>query len=85
MGKTSTAEMIAMATQKPLFSVSVSDVGTEAKHVEANLSRIFALATKWEAILLMLVLTRQWLCSCQISLMSLSNLFQLAEMRRMSS
>lgn len=44
---------MAMATQKPLFSVSVADVGTEAKHVEANLSRIFALATKWHAILLM--------------------------------
>ncbi|CAG8972133.1 hypothetical protein HYALB_00008138 [Hymenoscyphus albidus] len=52
VGKTSTAEMMAIATKKPLFSVSVADVGTEAKHVEANLSRIFALATKWHAILL---------------------------------
>ncbi|GAB1313182.1 AAA+ ATPase domain-containing protein [Madurella fahalii] len=52
VGKTSTAETIAIATKKPLFSVSVADVGTQAKHVESNLSRIFALATRWQAILL---------------------------------
>ncbi|KAK6506459.1 hypothetical protein TWF506_011367 [Arthrobotrys conoides] len=52
VGKTSTAETIAIATRKPLFSISVSDVGTKAKHVESNLSRIFALATSWQAILL---------------------------------
>lgn len=42
-----------MATRKPLFSVSVADVGTKAKNVEANLSRIFSLATRWKAILLL--------------------------------
>ncbi|RBR11911.1 uncharacterized protein FIESC28_08796 [Fusarium coffeatum] len=52
VGKTSTAEAIAIATGKALFSVSVADVGTQAKHVESNLARIFALATKWQAILL---------------------------------
>ncbi|KAK3329966.1 hypothetical protein B0H66DRAFT_508811 [Apodospora peruviana] len=52
VGKTSTAETIAIATRKPLFSVSVADVGTQPKHVESNLSRIFALATRWQAILL---------------------------------
>ncbi|KAH7033534.1 uncharacterized protein B0I36DRAFT_321640 [Microdochium trichocladiopsis] len=52
VGKTSTAETIAMASGKPLFSVSVADVGTQAKHVEANLSKIFSLATIWQAILL---------------------------------
>ncbi|KAK6337267.1 hypothetical protein TWF730_002673 [Orbilia blumenaviensis] len=52
VGKTSTAETIAIVTRKPLFSISVSDVGTKAKHVESNLSRIFALATSWQAILL---------------------------------
>jgi replication-associated recombination protein RarA len=56
VGKTSTAETIAIATGKALFSVSVADVGTQAKHVESNLARIFALATKWQAILLMFVL-----------------------------
>ncbi|KAF5562049.1 AAA family [Fusarium napiforme] len=53
VGKTSTAETVAMVTGKALFSVSVSDVGTQAKHVESNLGRIFALATKWQAILLL--------------------------------
>lgn len=44
-----------MATQKPLLSIGVADVGIAARHVEANLSKIFALATKWDAILLLLV------------------------------
>ncbi|KAL7789035.1 P-loop containing nucleoside triphosphate hydrolase protein [Trichoderma ceciliae] len=52
VGKTSTAETISLATRKPLFSISVADVGTEARHVESNLSRIFSLATSWQAILL---------------------------------
>ena len=53
VGKTSTAETVASAARKPLFSINVADVGTEAKKVEANLSRLFALATSWQAILLM--------------------------------
>lgn len=44
---------IAKKTRKPLFSVGVADVGTTAKHVEANLNKIFNLATTWRAILLM--------------------------------
>ncbi|KAI2620662.1 P-loop containing nucleoside triphosphate hydrolase protein [Hypomontagnella submonticulosa] len=52
VGKTSTAETIAVATRKPLFSIGVADVGTKARHVESNLSKIFALATSWQAILL---------------------------------
>ncbi|KAI3583837.1 P-loop containing nucleoside triphosphate hydrolase protein, partial [Fusarium oxysporum f. sp. albedinis] len=53
VGKTSTAETVAMGTGKALFSVSVADVGTQAKHVEPNLGRIFALTTKWHAIFLL--------------------------------
>ncbi|KAI1113380.1 hypothetical protein F5Y14DRAFT_213449 [Nemania sp. NC0429] len=52
VGKSSTAETIAVAARKPLFSISVADVGTKAKHVESNLSKIFNLATYWKAILL---------------------------------
>ncbi|KAL9004062.1 MAG: hypothetical protein Q9188_003097 [Gyalolechia gomerana] len=52
VGKTSTAETVAIAARKPLFAISVADVGTEARKVEANLSKIFALATSWQAILL---------------------------------
>lgn len=53
VGKTSTAQMIARAAQRPLFSIGVAHVGTEGKDVEANLETIFALATRWKAILLM--------------------------------
>ena len=53
VGKTSTAETVAIAARKPLFPIGVADVGTEAKHVEANLAKIFALATSWQAVLLM--------------------------------
>ncbi|SPN99714.1 uncharacterized protein DNG_02565 [Cephalotrichum gorgonifer] len=52
VGKTSTAETIAAASSKPLFSISVADVGTKATNVEANLAKIFSLATSWQAILL---------------------------------
>jgi SpoVK/Ycf46/Vps4 family AAA+-type ATPase len=52
-GKTSTAETIAIVARKPLFSISVADVGTKPQRVEANLARIFALTTSWQAILLM--------------------------------
>lgn len=58
VGKSSTAETIAVAARKPLFSISVADVGTKAKHVESNLSKIFSLATYWKAILLMCVMPR---------------------------
>lgn len=53
MGKTATAETVAIATRKPLFAISVADIGTKAKNAEANLANIFDLATSWQAILLM--------------------------------
>ncbi|KAF2227368.1 hypothetical protein BDZ85DRAFT_2477 [Elsinoe ampelina] len=52
VGKTSTAQMIAKAARKPLFSIGVADVGTKARQVESNLETIFELATTWRAILL---------------------------------
>ncbi|KAI8957893.1 P-loop containing nucleoside triphosphate hydrolase protein [Daldinia sp. FL1419] len=52
VGKTSTAETLAAAAGKTLFSIGVGDVGTKAQDVESNLRRIFDLATKWKAILL---------------------------------
>jgi len=44
---------MAIAAKKPLFPVSVTDVGTKAQNVERNLEKIFDLAAQWEAILLM--------------------------------
>jgi len=52
VGKTSTAQMIARAARKPLFSIGVADVGTNARQVESKLETIFDLATTWKAILL---------------------------------
>ncbi|KAJ2974911.1 hypothetical protein NUW58_g8508 [Xylaria curta] len=62
VGKTSTAETLAAAAKKTLFSIGVGDIGTKAKKVESNLRRIFDLATKWKAILLMFVTydTTRW-------------------------
>ncbi|KAI1337337.1 hypothetical protein F5Y15DRAFT_418099 [Xylariaceae sp. FL0016] len=52
VGKTLTAETIAQASGKPLFVISVAEIGLDASRAEKNLERLFALATKWEAILL---------------------------------
>ncbi|KAJ8071027.1 hypothetical protein OCU04_001375 [Sclerotinia nivalis] len=49
VGKTTTAETVAIATRKPLFSISVANVGDEAKKVEKNLAKIFSLASSDEA------------------------------------
>ncbi len=52
VGKTLTAESLAKLTNKPLFSVSMTDVGTSPVVVEKNLLRVFELATHWKALLL---------------------------------
>lgn len=52
VGKTLSAESLAILTDKPLYSVSMADVGISPRTVEFNLQRIFALATHWKAILL---------------------------------
>lgn len=52
LGKTLTAESIALATGRPLFIVSVAEVGLDASKAEANLERMFYLASAWEAVLL---------------------------------
>jgi hypothetical protein len=38
---------------KPLLSIGVSDIGVEGDKVEANLQKVFDLAGKWEAVLLL--------------------------------
>lgn len=52
VGKTLTAESLAMLSGKPLYSVTISEIGTSPAVVEQNLIRIFELATHWNAILL---------------------------------
>jgi hypothetical protein len=48
-----TAEAVALATGKPLMSVSTAEIGLEPELAEKNLADIFEDAGKWEAVLLM--------------------------------
>lgn len=52
VGKTLTAETIAQATGRPLLSVSVAQIGTNAAHAERRLNTIFVNAARWRAVLL---------------------------------
>ena len=53
VGKTLTAESVALATGKPLLFVSVADIGLQHEKVEENLVHVFRLAASWEAIILL--------------------------------
>lgn len=48
-----TAETIAEASGKPLFVVSVAEIGLDASNAEKNLEKLFTLAGSWDAVLLM--------------------------------
>jgi AAA+ superfamily predicted ATPase len=52
-GKTLTAECIAEKQQRPLYTVSCGDLGTEPLELERRLKEIFGYAVAWKAILLM--------------------------------
>lgn len=52
VGKTLTAESLALQSGKPLYSVTMSDVGTSPESVEENMKRVFELSTRWKALLL---------------------------------
>ncbi|KAJ7635038.1 P-loop containing nucleoside triphosphate hydrolase protein, partial [Roridomyces roridus] len=52
VGKTLTAECIAEYTQRPLYVVSSGDLGTSAKNLERELTKILDLSHTWRAILL---------------------------------
>jgi len=53
VGKTSTAESIALKTGKPLFPITCGDLGTRPEEVEASLRHMFRLAQLWGCILLL--------------------------------
>ncbi|OJJ42682.1 hypothetical protein ASPZODRAFT_137069 [Penicilliopsis zonata CBS 506.65] len=53
VGKTSTAEGAAELFKKPLFQITCGDLGTTAKEVEKALETNFALANRWDCILLL--------------------------------
>lgn len=53
LGKTLTCEAIAEKMHKPLYSITVGDIGTDPRTVESNLSKIIVLAHRWMAIILL--------------------------------
>lgn len=52
-GKTLTAESIAERLHRPLWSISVFELGTTAKDLESNLMEILDIASQWRAVLLL--------------------------------
>lgn len=52
VGKTLTAEAIAELLRRPLYSVSMGELGTTPAELETNLADILALATPWRALVL---------------------------------
>ncbi|KAH8892612.1 hypothetical protein GQ53DRAFT_685976, partial [Thozetella sp. PMI_491] len=53
VGKTATAEAIAQANGKPLFKITVGDLGMTPERLEVSLREIFRLASLWDCILLL--------------------------------
>ncbi|KAK3312952.1 aaa family ATPase, partial [Apodospora peruviana] len=53
VGKTATAEAIAKANGKPLFKITVGDLGMTPENLETSLREIFRLASIWDCILLL--------------------------------
>lgn len=52
LGKTLAAEVMAEYTKKPLYKVSVGELGTSPDELESRLSQILNIATRWNAVLL---------------------------------
>lgn len=53
VGKTATAEAIALWHKKPLFSITCGDLGFTPERVETSMNDIFRLAHLWDCILLL--------------------------------
>lgn len=52
-GKTLTAEAVAEMLHKPMYSVTLGELGTTPSELENNLRDILELATVWNALVLM--------------------------------
>lgn len=53
VGKTLTAETIALDTGRPLLTISVTEIGVDYKLAEKNLTEVFVDAARWDGLLLM--------------------------------
>ncbi|EPQ59805.1 P-loop containing nucleoside triphosphate hydrolase protein, partial [Gloeophyllum trabeum ATCC 11539] len=52
VGKTLTAEATSEVTGSPLYIMGVGDLGAELEALEKNLRKVFALAYRWKAVVL---------------------------------
>jgi len=52
VGKTLTAEATSEVTQSPLYVVGTGDLGTGPSDLDRNLRRVFTLANRWKAVVL---------------------------------
>lgn len=53
VGKTATAEAVAMESHKPLFVITCGDLGLTPNAVETSLKNVFRLAHLWDCVLLL--------------------------------
>ena len=53
VGKTLTAESVAETMRAPLYMMSAGDLGLTSTEVEASLSNVLEMCTKWKAVLLL--------------------------------
>ncbi len=53
VGKTLTAEAIAELLHRPLYSVSVGELGTNTQELEDKLREILEVASTWKAVVLL--------------------------------
>ena len=53
VGKTATAEAVALESKKPLFVITCGDLGLTPSEVEGRLTEIFRLAHLWDCVLLL--------------------------------
>lgn len=53
VGKTMTAESVAEFLQKPLYFVSVGELGTNPEDLENSLDKVMKIAERWDAIVLL--------------------------------
>ncbi|KAF0537658.1 P-loop containing nucleoside triphosphate hydrolase protein [Gigaspora margarita] len=52
-GKTLTAECVAEFLRRPLWNLTIHELGTKAKELEENLTKVLDIAHKWRAVLLL--------------------------------
>lgn len=53
VGKTTTAEAVALHNRKPLFTITAADLGFTPSEVEKALQETFRLAQLWDCVLLL--------------------------------